>query len=105
MFQKPKRGVGSGAPSSTPGAVPAVGARAEVPLLPFRGGVPQGMDLAPAVLLRPQAAGMQDALDVEPLHWLVAVDALQIADEHRVVEPQPGAKGTRRGRGLGYEQP
>src|SRR5262249_33945950 len=56
------------------------------------GRTPQGMDFAPARILISQTGGPDDSLDVEPLHRVIAVDLLQIADENRIIKTQPGTE-------------
>src|SRR5262249_11775734 len=58
--------------------------------LGFAGGGrgPKSADFLPAVAVGRDAGRLEDALDVEPFERLVAVDAMKLAHQHRVVEAQ-----------------
>ena len=56
-------------------------------------------------MVRPQAGGGHDPFDVEPGQRRVAVDAAQVANQHRIVERQLVAEGPRRRRHLGDQRP
>src|SRR5438105_371492 len=75
-----------------------------IALAALAGRVPEHMNLAPALAIGRQPGGAQNALDVKPFERLIAVDALQIANEHGVIEAEPRAEFAQRRRALGNQQ-
>src|SRR3977135_473710 len=78
--------------------------RCGIPFASFSRRGPQRAQLPPARVMCRNTGGRGDTFDVIPLDRVIAVDPLQIADEHRIVETEPRTEGAERGGFLGNEK-